>query len=178
MCSAPVYEEWAYRQEGNFSNIAHIKAARPDGPRYDPKQTQEQRNAIDNLMLLCWNCHKLIDAEPGAYPVDVLYELKQAREDNIARILEGLRPQRYAVIQYLVQFGDSVFELSEAEWKGALASRSIGYEGKKPFDMNKSGLDAKDASSIPRLAKELERRICDFRECEYAGGVRTFFRTA
>lgn len=178
MCSMPVYEEWAHRQQGNFSNIAHIKAASPDGPRYDPAQTKEQRSAIDNLMLLCWNCHKLIDADPESYPADLLCELKKTREDNIARLLEGLRPQRYAVIQYLVQFGESRYELSEAEWKEALASRSIGYEGQKPFDMNKSGLDAKDASSIPHLAKELERRVRDFRECEYASGPIAVFALA
>jgi hypothetical protein len=36
--------------------ISHIRAAKKDGPRYDPSMTDEQRRSFPNLLLLCRLC--------------------------------------------------------------------------------------------------------------------------
>lgn len=42
---------------------AHINAASPGGPRYDPVQTRETRTSLDNAIWLCQSCAKLIDID-------------------------------------------------------------------------------------------------------------------
>src|SRR5262249_25922627 len=60
---------------GNFSEAAHIVAFRVGGPRGDAPRPEDV-NDFANLMLLCADCHHLIDTEPGNYPVDLLREYK------------------------------------------------------------------------------------------------------
>lgn len=61
ICSAPPFEGGAHRTPGNYSNIAHIHAYSEDGPRFNEKLTENERNSIENLMLLCPQCHKTVD---------------------------------------------------------------------------------------------------------------------
>jgi hypothetical protein len=62
--------------------ICHIKAARPGGPRYDPKLTPAERHGYDNLILLCSTHHTVIDQDEEAYTVDRLIKMKTERDNN------------------------------------------------------------------------------------------------
>lgn len=43
------------------SQIAHIRAANADGPRFDPTMTDDERRLLDNLLLLCHSHHAEVD---------------------------------------------------------------------------------------------------------------------
>ena len=60
--------------------VCHIKARSEGGPRYDPKQTPEERHSFANLILLCARHGKLIDSDPNAHTVEVLTQMKAAQE--------------------------------------------------------------------------------------------------
>src|SRR3990167_8360482 len=60
--------------------ICHIKARSKDGPRYDKTQTDEERHAFENLILLCRRHHKIVDSEPDLYSADALQEIKVIHE--------------------------------------------------------------------------------------------------
>jgi hypothetical protein len=62
--------------------ICHIKARSSKWPRYDPAQSDEQRHAYKNLILLCGNHHKIVDSEPAKYTVDLLNDFKEMHERN------------------------------------------------------------------------------------------------
>ncbi|MFM0480617.1 hypothetical protein PQQ81_08820 [Paraburkholderia strydomiana] len=66
---------------------AHITAAAPGGPRYDPTLTSSERSAFKNGIWLCRNCAALIDRDVEGYPVDKLVQWKQTAE---ARALLGI----------------------------------------------------------------------------------------
>lgn len=176
--SNPVYEEGLLRQEGNYSNIAHINAASPGGPRYDAEQTPQERGAVDNLMLLCRACHKLIDDNPDDFSASMLRAAKTEREQAIASLMEGLKQEKCTVLKYLVPFGESNFSISDTEWKRALFSRRLTFSGNHAFDLNRSGENARDASRIPALAESLEVNIARFRELEYDPGPIAVFALA
>jgi hypothetical protein len=72
----------------NIGVAAHITAASPDGPRYDPSLTPEQRRATDNGIWLCQNDGKLVDNDAVRYTVDCLRSWKVAAEQAAARELE------------------------------------------------------------------------------------------
>jgi hypothetical protein len=63
--------------------IAHIVAYESDGPRGDDSFPEEERNKHTNLILLCREHHKLVDAQCRTYSVPVLHAMKQAHEESI-----------------------------------------------------------------------------------------------
>lgn len=72
-------------------DIAHIRALKPDGKRYDSAWTVEQRNSFANLLLLCNVHHKRIDGAGGErYTVTVLEAWKRKREADGQEALAGL----------------------------------------------------------------------------------------
>lgn len=70
--------------------IAHVRGANPNSPRYDPSMTDAERRAFTNLILLCTPHHTIVDRLHSAdYPSEELHRWKMWREaeagiDNIA----------------------------------------------------------------------------------------------
>jgi len=60
--------------------IAHIRAASPNGPRYDPTQSDGERHSFANLILLCGRHHAIIDTEIEEYPTLRLERMKHEHE--------------------------------------------------------------------------------------------------
>ncbi len=72
-------------------DIAHIRALKPSGKRFDPEWTLEQRNSFANLLLLCNVHHKRVDGVGSEkYPVEVLENWKRLREADGQDALAGL----------------------------------------------------------------------------------------
>lgn len=65
--------------------ICHIKARHAGGPRFDPAQSEKDRNAFENLLLLCRHHHKVIDSEPDLYTEAALAEIKSIHENIVGR---------------------------------------------------------------------------------------------
>jgi hypothetical protein len=63
-------------------DICHINAQNAKGPRYDPNQTDEERHAFENLLLLCKVCHRIVDDRPDIHTVELLLEMKEMHERN------------------------------------------------------------------------------------------------
>lgn len=76
-CSLPLVE---LDSDSFVGEIAHIKGDRPGSPRYDPRQTEDERHAASNLMLLCSTDHTRIDTDPAKYTVEFLMQRKEAHE--------------------------------------------------------------------------------------------------
>jgi hypothetical protein len=62
--------------------ICHITASSPNGPRFAPALTEEERDAFANLLLLCPTHHKLVDDDVVCYTPDLLRDFKQAAARN------------------------------------------------------------------------------------------------
>jgi hypothetical protein len=73
----------------NVGVAAHITAASPGGPRYDPNLTNGERQSIQNGIWLCQTCAKLVDNDPTRYTVEVLKEWKALSEAAALLALEG-----------------------------------------------------------------------------------------
>ena len=72
----------------NIGVAAHITAASPGGPRYDPTLTPEERAAPENGIWLCQNHGKLVDNDEQGFTVDTLRDWKSRAEAAAARELE------------------------------------------------------------------------------------------
>ena len=86
--------------------ICHIEAQSPEGPRYDPRQTDEERHGFANLLLLCPAHHKVVDTDPATYTVEWLRQIKTEHE---ARHAGGTQPTdevAQRLLQRLEVYGD------------------------------------------------------------------------
>lgn len=90
-CGVPVV-----RFEGTIPvsnlDIAHIRAAKPGGARYDESMTDEEIDDFSNLILLCRTHHQIVDKlRKDDYSVETLLQWKSEREASGQAALEGLR---------------------------------------------------------------------------------------
>jgi len=85
--------------ETNYSDIAHIVAVSPEGPRGNDPLPADQRNKLENLMLVCKKHHKLIDDKRlvADYPKEKLLKFKDEHERRILR-LTGIKPDNKTTI--------------------------------------------------------------------------------
>ncbi|PZO20896.1 MAG: hypothetical protein DCF25_05970 [Leptolyngbya foveolarum] len=79
--------------------IAHIVAYESDGPRGDDSFPEEERNKHTNLVLLCRDHHRLVDAQWRTYGVPVLHAMKQAHEEKIRALNKQDTDSPEAMIQ-------------------------------------------------------------------------------
>ena len=73
----------------NVGVAAHVSAASPKGPRFDPSQTQDERRGLDNAIWLCQTCAKLVDSDVDTYPAARLRAWKIQAEAETLRSLNG-----------------------------------------------------------------------------------------
>lgn len=61
-------------------DLCHIYGKNEGSARYDPTRTVEEVNAEENLLPLCPNHHRVVDADPDGYPASVLQRMKEEHE--------------------------------------------------------------------------------------------------
>ena len=87
LCGLDLTQDFRAGALMNWAEVAHILPASPKGPRgtpeFDASQAESLTNDVNNLMLLCPNCHEKIDRDDEGYPESDLSSLHEA---NIKRI--------------------------------------------------------------------------------------------
>jgi hypothetical protein len=83
ICAFPNCDTALAQQTGIVTGkICHIKGRSPGSPRYDPNQTEKERNSSENLILLCSFHHDIIDNQPDKFTVEALQEMKRKHEQS------------------------------------------------------------------------------------------------
>lgn len=72
-----------------IGEAAHIAGERHGAARHDPDLTDDARNAYDNLIYVCANCHSIIDQAPQDYPVARLFAIKSDHERSVQAAMEA-----------------------------------------------------------------------------------------
>lgn len=96
-CNKVLFKHGITMDECNISNYAHIIGDSPKGPRGDEKQSKELAKDINNLILLCPECHKLIDSDEEKYTVEVLRNMKREHEKRIL-FVTGIQPNMKSLV--------------------------------------------------------------------------------
>lgn len=87
-CNKPVSRSSVTRESINMAQKAHIYSFSENGSRGNEGVPAELINSVDNLILVCTECHLKIDHERngGRYSVTVLQGMKAEHEERIARV--------------------------------------------------------------------------------------------
>lgn len=91
--------------ENSIAEVCHIKGKKPNSARYDARQTDEQRESFENLILLCPTHHSEIDKGEKKYTVEILHQMKLKHEtlQPIRIVFEKCEP--FIVNTYLSENG-------------------------------------------------------------------------
>lgn len=80
-----------------IAEMCHIKAKNAGGKRYDASQTNQERDAFENLILMCPIHHTVIDSDEESYTVERLQQIKKnhelkastsTRQESLERLVE------------------------------------------------------------------------------------------
>jgi hypothetical protein len=81
-CSRELFIQYAEKRL-HIAEMAHVFAAKDEGPRADTALSEEERGAFENLILLCPTCHTIIDKAPEVYPDSLILEWKRTHTEKL-----------------------------------------------------------------------------------------------
>ena len=157
-CNDPVWRSDLTLTDGNFGEVAHIIAASEDGPRGGEDSVKLQIEYA-NLMLLCQQCHKEIDDNPGKYSAALLRDAKWKHENRIeiqTRHPEDIR--KSTVVLFTVNIGNRIVPINPEAYRNAMFPKFPADERGIKFekgDFNRDG----EATYWTSCAQDIERKI-------------------
>lgn len=75
----------------HIAEMAHVFAANDGGPRGNPDLSKDERGAFENLVLLCANCHTLVDKAPGAFSDKVILGWKREHANRLQGLFGAVK---------------------------------------------------------------------------------------
>ncbi|MBX7135802.1 MAG: hypothetical protein K1X67_24305 [Fimbriimonadaceae bacterium] len=127
-CAFPGCKKSLFNIKGVFvGQICHIEAAEPGGERFNKKQTNEQRRAPANLVLMCYDHHVETD-DVDKFPVSAMVRIKTDHEKKFSDVVgtmlmtvtdhttltTALVPNNLTTINAVLKWGNSDEELGES----------------------------------------------------------------
>ncbi len=105
-CNVILYESPVTLEPVNRAQKAHIQAFSELGPRGKSETYDDNPHHIENLMLLCAGCHKLIDEDKNGdkYSVPLLQQWKKDHEARV-RLVTGIADDKKS---HVVLYGSNI----------------------------------------------------------------------
>ena len=70
----------------HIAEMAHVFAANDDGPRPNPELSKDERGSFENLIMLCANCHTMVDKAPDSFPDKIILKWKHEHENKLQKL--------------------------------------------------------------------------------------------
>lgn len=121
-CNRYLFEHHLTADAGNFGEIAHVVGFSKAGPRGRYSRPADI-DELDNLMLLCPPCHKLIDDNPSKHLVDGLRERKRDHEARIRHVVSLTPDQRTSILQLKARIGGKPVAIPAGQIQAAVHPR-------------------------------------------------------
>ncbi len=124
--------------------MCHIKGKRPGTARYDASQSDEERNAFENLLLMCPIHHDVVDSDLESYTVG---RLQRIRAEHEALNVAGSEVSDDAALQLLASIDADVAIVLNAGAHGEVhLTRDILHDSTKVVVGSLTPLDTQEAS--------------------------------
>ncbi len=132
-CRMDLYEDETIADEPtHVGENCHIVSEADDGPRGDPSIPIDQRNSYMNLILLCRNHHKIIDAQESEFSVERLHQIKRDHEAWVKEQLDFDAAKQFDDEQYaeMIDVWEQLAHVNE--WRSW--NSGIFYSGQPELD--------------------------------------------
>ena len=110
-CNKILYEGNITNEYGNFGELCHIIGDSPNGPR-GGERSKELAKDIDNIVLMCPTCHKMIDSDPKKYTTEIVKGMKKRHEDRIRLVTGIAHDKKSHVVTYYSKIGKHLPDFS------------------------------------------------------------------
>lgn len=115
---------------------AHITAAAPGGPRYNPTMSPEDRSAITNGIWLCQNCAKLVDSDTKRFPEELLVIWKRRHEEFVkTQMIAAGKPDVSALAPGLLNVS-AVYQHSPSDGRLCILDFRVSNKGASDLMIN------------------------------------------
>jgi hypothetical protein len=132
-------------EDRNFGFVAHIVADEPGGPRGDMVRSPRLAGDINNLMLMCYVHHKLIDVDAvHEHPESTLVAMKRAHEARLEILAEVQEDRASHVLRYAARIGSHECAVPYEQVTAAMLPDRYPVEGRKTIDIEIRGTDQSD----------------------------------
>ena len=160
----------------NLGQMAHIVAFSEEGPRGKTDKRPADINNVDNLMLLCHRCHKLVDDHPEEYSRETLLNYKKAHEERIFWLTSASPDRQTSVVVLKSKIGGQTVKLSAAEIHEAVSPRYPASRAGTTIDLSEIKDEGDDFYSVAakRIKHKIERVVSDVIEEEKTNHVSLF----
>ncbi|SCU75981.1 conserved hypothetical protein [Cupriavidus necator] len=117
-CGTDLHTHAPTGRSGRFSYYAHLVASSPRGPRGHAARSARLANEVENIMLLCDACHRLVDRiDPDYYTEELLQGMRRRSIADVKRLLNTLQYPPVEVIAIVGSIAGQVpqFSIHDAE---------------------------------------------------------------
>jgi len=162
ICNDVVYRDGLTLTVGNFADLAHIIAYSEDGPRGN-ENSSNLTISYDNLMLLCKTHHKLIDDNPGEWPIDKLSKTKKVHEERIENLTAITSDLKTHVITVQSNIGENSTSISQHEVREAIVKFGRYPTTEHPYNINLGAIHGRgDETFYKEKASEISASLSAF----------------
>lgn len=113
-CNRKLYTHHVTGENVNQSEKAHIYAFSSGGKRFWPLLKKSDKiNDIENLMLVCESCHKLIDSTDTDYTPEQLLCMKKEHEERISSLVSIKPDLKTQVLIYNANIANKKLKISD-----------------------------------------------------------------
>jgi hypothetical protein len=158
MCNAYLMRHHLSHDIGNYAQVAHIVAFKEDASRGKDGDRPSDINNLNNLMLLCYPCHHLIDkVRPLDYPRKKLEGIKQKHEERIYRLTEIQESNKTTVVQLKALINGDAVDIPAANVYDAIYPRYA--EDPKGYVIDLTNIENCDESFYQCARETIEKNI-------------------
>lgn len=121
-CNKHLWQSSVTKEQVNIAQKAHIWSFSSSGPRGNDGISTAQLNNIENLMLVCHECHRLIDQDNDGekFSVQILQSMKVAHERRI-ELATSIAPEMQSnILMYGANIGEQSSPLTFKKAANAL----------------------------------------------------------
>lgn len=118
-CTNKLYSHHVTKEKVNLAEKAHIYAFSAGGKRPSLLRFSTKINDIDNLMLICERCHKLIDSEDTDYTAEQLLAMKKEHEQRIANVATIKPDLQSEIVIFNANIANRAIKISDYAAKSA-----------------------------------------------------------
>lgn len=160
----------------HIAEMAHVFAANDGGPRAKPELSREERGAFENLIMLCANCHTIVDKAPDSFPDQTMLGWKRDHANKLQglfgavrfdsrlaarQVVEPLLAQNRAIFQ---QYGPHIEAAHNPEsgaaeqWKRKMLTRILPNSRRMlaVLDANRHFLSDKERATLERFRQHID----------------------
>lgn len=165
-CNKVLYRHEVTGNSDNYAEKAHIYAVNPGGARYC-SDSDEFKNNIGNLMLVCPQCHVTIDRNEQRYTPEILFKMKRKHEQRIFTLTSIGAELKSHMVYYTANIAGTEFSVNDGDARNALALFGRYPTEESPIDISQKGnliTDSEEgffAANAVNLYRAVKSRIYD-----------------